>query len=881
MALYPAKVTARPLWTPEFISPTAWYDASDESTITKLGTRTVSRYRLIDTSGINPFTGQTWQAGDVYRIIFVTEGLYDALSADLSTYDAIVQAEAEAAGLNALEWKAIVSSASEDARDHVGARIGVDYDGPVYCLGGVPVTRCLADLWQASDSTLILNKPQCTPKRLIQAGSNLTVLWTPWTGVWTGTDGDGTKQNPMGGSPVNLGILTAEEKFWLDRSSDVRTDAKLCLYGMSPPLFIREVDLVSQLADKVGTNHLVQTVEADRPSISPRKLNDLNAIEFGGSQDFDFTSGIDMLNKMAWLVIAADKYTEQQLENNGNATQTRLQNGVGDDGLELRFAGSDQTTDYGSLPTTSQAMSQFYASTPHVMGWSYGDPMQVFRDGRVESVRDRQNTNAITTIRFGDYSAGGAGLSGVLCEYIITPILSREDRQKMEGYLAHKWGGESRLPDTHPYKTHPPRQGLPPVAGSWTPDQTDLLTWLEFAWDKNNLEQVSDNVFHDTPHFVAPDQIHLHSDEGDVTSRYPKGAVIDVQGAGNDANDDVFEVESSTYGTMDTFAIDEFDDAAGIYYIYFDAAEGNISRHFRSGATIIVSGAAQGGNNGTFVVTGSPAFTGGRTRIRVTTAVVDEGPGSAASGALQGTAITTVETTIVTEVTTIDTIVKTVRVTTLYNKKGRDAQDYGISAQTSKGSVRESLLNNYRGYDNEHGGYYNPNVTIPASGDFGMLMVVKVKDIDNAGQDLRSCTGGTEGYALQPNSSSQFNGRIATTSNGNVDFASTPISDGSFHLLGVRFDYTGTGKFTGRLDGDVDTPEGTYTTKLDGTGGRFLSGPTGTQHPHAVVCEMVEFEDVSDAFYQKMEGYLAWKWGLEGSLPVGHPYKSAPPRVDE
>jgi hypothetical protein len=28
---------------------------------------------------------------------------------------------------------------------------------------------------------------------------------------------------------------------------------------------------------------------------------------------------------------------------------------------------------------------------------------------------------------------------------------------------------------------------------------------------------------------------------------------------------------------------------------------------------------------------------------------------------------------------------------------------------------------------------------------------------------------------------------------------------------------------------------------------------------------------------QKVEGYLAWKWGLQANLPVGHPYKNAPP----
>jgi len=35
--------------------------------------------------------------------------------------------------------------------------------------------------------------------------------------------------------------------------------------------------------------------------------------------------------------------------------------------------------------------------------------------------------------------------------------------------------------------------------------------------------------------------------------------------------------------------------------------------------------------------------------------------------------------------------------------------------------------------------------------------------------------------------------------------------------------------------------------------------------------------DISNV--QKAEGYLAWKWGLEGSLPSGHPYKMAPPTV--
>lgn len=36
---------------------------------------------------------------------------------------------------------------------------------------------------------------------------------------------------------------------------------------------------------------------------------------------------------------------------------------------------------------------------------------------------------------------------------------------------------------------------------------------------------------------------------------------------------------------------------------------------------------------------------------------------------------------------------------------------------------------------------------------------------------------------------------------------------------------------------------------------------------------------VSDQNRQKIEGYLAWQWGLQSSLPIGHPFKSIPPSM--
>lgn len=42
---------------------------------------------------------------------------------------------------------------------------------------------------------------------------------------------------------------------------------------------------------------------------------------------------------------------------------------------------------------------------------------------------------------------------------------------------------------------------------------------------------------------------------------------------------------------------------------------------------------------------------------------------------------------------------------------------------------------------------------------------------------------------------------------------------------------------------------------------------------------MVSEAALSVSNRQKLEGYLAWKWGFEANLPSGHPYKLLPPTV--
>jgi hypothetical protein len=58
----------------------------------------------------------------------------------------------------------------------------------------------------------------------------------------------------------------------------------------------------------------------------------------------------------------------------------------------------------------------------------------------------------------------------------------------------------------------------------------------------------------------------------------------------------------------------------------------------------------------------------------------------------------------------------------------------------------------------------------------------------------------------------------------------------------------------------------------------FSRGDLGTNTLSANLNEILVFNTVlTTAQAQLVEGYLAWKWGLQSQLPAAHPYKSASP----
>ncbi|MFN7510047.1 MAG: Ig-like domain-containing protein [Betaproteobacteria bacterium] len=101
-----------------------------------------------------------------------------------------------------------------------------------------------------------------------------------------------------------------------------------------------------------------------------------------------------------------------------------------------------------------------------------------------------------------------------------------------------------------------------------------------------------------------------------------------------------------------------------------------------------------------------------------------------------------------------------------------------------------------------------------------------------------------------------------------------PLTYGAPHIVGSTIGGTAVSL---RLNGEQTT--GTTSPTAMNANQMLIGGS-----PAGVDSEL--FGDIGEIFIttalatidqQRVEGYLAWKWGLVGNLPAGHPFKSAPP----
>lgn len=114
-----------------------------------------------------------------------------------------------------------------------------------------------------------------------------------------------------------------------------------------------------------------------------------------------------------------------------------------------------------------------------------------------------------------------------------------------------------------------------------------------------------------------------------------------------------------------------------------------------------------------------------------------------------------------------------------------------------------------------------------------------------------------------------LSGGVTLTTDG-TPFALGLVSDISGSVLDAYTNGTRTGQYGAAPRYTLGGARNFIGAEVNGAS-RFLSGR---------VSEIIQTETVlSTTDRERLEGYLAWKWGLEANLPSGHPFRNTPPTV--
>jgi len=230
--------------------------------------------------------------------------------------------------------------------------------------------------------------------------------------------------------------------------------------------------VISQWNDKSGkARHASQGTAGSQPAYSTAALNGLNAVSFDGSNDFfALASALPLSNIGSFDVFCVGQ---------PNLTGRDATWGAG---IVRQYPGSDAAGSWfvsvksgGTIAVNDQAGANnvfggSIASLANViMSWSCNSAGATAADRwslRINAGSPVAETTGTAATGWGtgngevgrSYTASTAYYySGLIYEVVITASEAGTiARQKMEGYLAHKWGLEANLPSDHPYKTTGP-----------------------------------------------------------------------------------------------------------------------------------------------------------------------------------------------------------------------------------------------------------------------------------------------------------------------------------------------------------------------------------------------------------------------------------------
>ena len=224
---------------------------------------------------------------------------------------------------------------------------------------------------------------------------------------------------------------------------------------------------VNNWTSKSGGYVLTQSDNAKRPSRSGT-VNGLPTVVFDGGDgmsvaNFDLRSAGQRASVFAVFTATSGgdqvilEHTANYAVNNGAFLLSR---NAANNVTLARFQTSGAL--YSTFDTTGTITTSAKVYTGTIDGTLSTNELSGWIDGDGAGARTlNQNTNTdftSATLFLGARNNASFFLNGQICEIGIIPsVVSTLDRQKLEGYLAHKWGLSANLPSDHPYKTVGPK----------------------------------------------------------------------------------------------------------------------------------------------------------------------------------------------------------------------------------------------------------------------------------------------------------------------------------------------------------------------------------------------------------------------------------------
>lgn len=227
--------------------------------------------------------------------------------------------------------------------------------------------------------------------------------------------------------------------------------AGLLLWLKGDSLTGSDLDNIATWTDSSGNGrNFTQATEADKPNLEVAELNGMNVVHFTGSNTEFLTgpslSGVATSASLFYVVKAAT-----------NDSGSGGPGHFGTAGTSNHYTFSDSNLYNGDLSTARKTVGN---PTPSVAAWNILSIASASADWKCRLGGTQLFTTATNTVGLSTAPDLGRSLTqhftGDIAEVVMMNGIDTTNRDKVEGYLAHKWGITSILDAGHPYKTNPP-----------------------------------------------------------------------------------------------------------------------------------------------------------------------------------------------------------------------------------------------------------------------------------------------------------------------------------------------------------------------------------------------------------------------------------------